>query len=91
MIRFVQVMVVGVGGKEISFRGREPFRVADEEQKKALLGVTGLFTEQKDGTMKFTAPMTILDKHGKKHKLPDDGCLELELQDLPDNGQGVFV
>ena len=90
MIKFNDIMKVGLCGKTVSFTGREKFRVEDAAFKKGLLAL-GIFAEQDDGTLRYIGDVTIRDKSGKEHKVDADGYLAIDAQDLDETTKRLFV
>lgn len=83
-------MTYGVGSKSVSFTGRDPFPMEDEDFKKELLH-RGCFKEVGEGMLKYSGGVTVIDKNGKEHKVRDDGYIKLEKSDLPNGGKGSFI
>lgn len=90
MLKFNQVMTIGVGNKSVSFTGRDKFRVKDEAFKKALLAL-GTVAEQEDGTLRYTGDVTFIDADGAEHKVDADGYLHVDAKALPPQARKDFI
>ena len=76
MKKFNQQMTAGVGNKTVAFVGRTPFRIKDAAFEKALLSI-GTFKKLKDGTLRYSGRITLIDLDGKEHKGNADGYLDV--------------
>ena len=80
-IRFIHTMTYGIGGKCITFSGREHFKVDDDEFKKELIR-RGSFSEGPDGAIRYSAKLVFTDNSGKDHELDQAGFIYISKDDL---------
>ncbi len=81
MIKFTQMMTYGVGGKSVSFSGREPFRIDDHDFELQLLA-TGCFERLEDGTMRYSGRVSVKDNLGVERCVDERGYLSIKKDDL---------
>ncbi len=89
MMKFPQLMTYGVGDKQVTFTGREPFAMDDAEFKKALLAV-GVFESLDGGLMRYSGKVSVPGKDGKEHLVSPDGYVNLKKSEFENEPKDSF-
>lgn len=58
-MKYIAILTFNIGGKTVSFTGRQPFPVADAALRAALVAVTGVFQDNGDGTMTYIGDVQV--------------------------------
>lgn len=90
MMKFVQIMTHGVGEKTVTFTGREPFRVTDEDFANSLIA-NGCFERLADGTIRYIGKVSVPLKDGAEALVDEKGYLNVDAKDLAGPLGGAFI
>ena len=88
MIKFIQTLRFQVGDKVATFTGRDSLPV-DDETKKALLPI-GVFTEQADGELVYSAKIGVAMADGTERNPDARGFIACAMSDLANPDTTAF-